>query len=320
MRVLTGIKPTGRPHLGNYLGSIKPAIALSKTRESFLFIADLHALTTIRDGNTMRELVYDVAATWLAFGLDPEKVVFYRQSDVPEISELNWVLSCFTSQGLLERAHAYKAAKDAGQDVSAGLYTYPVLMTADILAFASTHVPVGQDQKQHIEIARDIATRFNHYYGDVLTLPAPIIDDNVATIPGLDGRKMSKSYDNTIPLFTSKKDLKTSLFSIVTDSTPLEEPKDPDASVLFKLYTLLAPAEQSGDVAAKLRAGGYGWGHLKKDLLEHIWESFTPAREKYEHLMANRGEMEAIFAAGADKARAVAQETLAAVHQATGIR
>ncbi|MEQ8819335.1 MAG: tryptophan--tRNA ligase [Sumerlaeia bacterium] len=319
MRILTGVKPTGRPHLGNYFGSIKPSLELSKGRESFLFIADLHALTTLKDGVVLREMVYDVAATWLALGLNPDEIVFYRQSDVPEISELNWILSCYTAQGLLERAHAYKAARDAGQEVNAGLYTYPVLMSADILMFRSTHVPVGQDQRQHLEIARDIAQRFNHYHGEVLVLPDPIINDNVAVIPGLDGRKMSKSYDNTIPIFDSAKAIKEKVFSIVTDSTPLEEPKNPDANVLFKMYQLLAGESDAADVRAKLEAGGYGWGHLKKAVHGVIMDGFADARARYDHLMANRGELDAIFAQGAVKARAEAARTLDDVKRAVGL-
>jgi len=319
MRVLTGIKPTGRPHLGNYLGSIRPAIALSRERETYLFIADLHALTTIRNREDLRELVYDVAATWLACGLDPEKTVFYRQSDVPEISELNWILACYTSQGLLERAHAYKAAKDAGEDVNVGLYTYPVLMSADILAFDSTHVSVGQDQKQHLEICRDIAERFNHYHGEVLTIPAPIIDENVAVIPGLDGRKMSKSYGNTIPLFFERETVKKKIMSIVSDSTPLEEPKDPESSLVYRLYAMMAPKDRAEAMAGKLRAGGYGWGHAKKELIELFHEQFDEKAKVYDHLMANRGELDAVFAKGAKRARAKAGATLERAKKALGL-
>lgn len=319
MRVLTGIKPTGRPHLGNYLGSIRPAIALSRERETYLFIADLHALTTIRSREELRELVYDVAATWLACGLDPERTVFYRQSDVPEISELNWILACYTSQGLLERAHAYKAAKDAGEDVNVGLYTYPVLMSADILAFDSTHVPVGQDQKQHLEICRDIAERFNHYHGDVLTIPAPIIDENVAVIPGLDGRKMSKSYGNTIPLFFERETVKKKIMSIVSDSTPLEEPKDPESSLVYRLFAMMAPKDRAEAMAGKLRAGGYGWGHAKKELIELFHEQFDEKAKVYDHLMANRGELDAVFAKGAERARAKAGATLERAKKALGL-
>ncbi len=319
MRVLTGIKPTGRPHLGNYLGSIRPAVALSKERETFLFIADLHALTTIRDATELRELVCDVAATWLACGLDPERTVFYRQSDVPEISELNWILACYTGQGLLDRAHAYKAARDTGEEVNVGLYTYPVLMSADILAFDSTHVPVGQDQKQHLEICRDIATRFNHYHGEVLTVPEPIIDDHVAVIPGLDGRKMSKSYGNTIPLFFERQGVKKKIMSIVSDSTPLEEPKDPDSSLVYQLYSMMAPTDRAAEMADKLRAGGYGWGHAKKELVALFHELFEERAKTYDRLMANRGELEEVFAAGAQRARAQAADTLDRVKKALGL-
>ena len=319
MRVLTGIKPTGQPHLGNYLGMIRPALQLAERQESFLFIADLHALTTMRDGARLRELVYEIAATWLALGLDPQRAIFFRQSDVPEIPLLNWVLACYTSQGQLERAHAYKAAKESGAEVNAGLFTYPVLMAADILAFRCTHVPVGRDQKQHVEIARDIALRFNHYHPEVLTVPGPVISEDVATVPGLDGRKMSKSYDNTIPIFGSRKEIEQRVLSVVTDSTPLEAPKDPDSSHLFALYRLLAPPEQSEDVARRLREGGYGWGHLKRALLEVLLHTFAGSRARYDELLADRAELDSLFARGADCAREVAAATLADVRRVTGL-
>ncbi|HTE19172.1 MAG TPA: tryptophan--tRNA ligase [Armatimonadota bacterium] len=319
MRVLTGIKPTGLPHLGNYLGMIRPALQFAEEQESFLFIADLHALTTVRDGERLRELVHQVAATWLALGLDPRRAVFFRQSDVPEIPLLNWVLACYTAQGQLDRAHAYKAARESGAEVNAGLYTYPVLMAADILAFRCTHVPVGRDQKQHVEIARDIAVRFNHHHPDVLTVPEPIISDEVATVPGLDGRKMSKSYDNTIPIFGSRKEIEQRVLAVVTDSTPLEAPKDPDSSNLFRLYRLLATPEQSAEVAGRLRAGGYGWGHLKRGLLQLLLDTFDEARMRHDTLLADRPALDAVLALGAARAREVAGATIADVRRATGL-
>lgn len=319
-RVLTGVKPTGRPHLGNYLGSIRPSLALSEGVESFLFVADLHALTTVRDGEALRRMVREVAATWIACGLDPARITFYKQSDVPEIAEISWRLACFTGMGLLERAHAYKAAKDAGQEVNAGLFTYPVLMAADILSFQATHVPVGQDQKQHLEIARDIANSFNHHFGEVLVLPEPVTSDEVAVVPGLDGRKMSKSYDNTIPIFDDKSAIKKKVYSIVSDSTPLEEPKDPASSNIWKLYRLLVSQDRAEAMADSLRAGGYGWGHAKKDLLDALLELFEGPRARFDELMADPAQLDAIFAEGAAKARPIAADTLAAMDRALGVR
>ena len=320
-RILTGVKPTGRPHLGNYLGSIQPSLRLSQGQDSFLFVADLHALTTVRDGEALRLMVRDVAATWLACGLDPDKITFYRQSDIPEIPAISWRLACFTGMGLLERAHAYKAAKDAGEEVNAGLFTYPVLMAADILAFQTTHVPVGQDQKQHLEMTRDLANSFNHVHGrEILRLPEAVISEQVAVVPGLDGRKMSKSYNNTIAIFDDAKTLKKKVYSIVSDSTPLEDPKDPEVSNVFKLYRLFASKAETDAMAEKLRAGGYGWGSAKKELLDFLLGHFGPMKARYDHLMAHPGEVDEIMLAGAAKARPVAAATLAAMDEALGVR
>lgn len=318
-RILTGIKPTGRPHLGNYLGAIKPALESAQSGESLFFVANLHALTTMRDAAELRQLTYDVAATWLALGLDPSKVVFFRQSDVKELPLLSWILCCHTAQGLLERAHAYKAAKDRGDVVNAGLYTYPVLMSADILAFDSTHVPVGEDQKQHVEYARDIAQALNHAHGPVLILPEPVILESVATIPGTDGRKMSKSYGNTVPIFAPPPALKKIVFAIKTDSTPVEAPKDPDQSSIFQIYKNLASPQQTAELADKYRAGNFGWGDAKRALLDLLVEHFEPRRARYEALMSNPDELEAIFASGAQRASAMAAKTMERVSKAIGI-
>jgi tryptophanyl-tRNA synthetase len=318
-RILTGIKPTGRPHLGNYLGAIKPALDSVQDGASIFFVANLHALTTIKEQAQLRQLTYDVAATWLALGLDPAKAVFFRQSDVKELPLLSWILCCYTAQGLLERAHAYKAAKDRGDVINAGLYTYPVLMAADILAFDSTHVPVGEDQKQHVEYARDIAQAFNHHHGAVLTLPEPVILKEVAIIPGTDGRKMSKSYGNTVPIFAPPAELKKAVFSIKTDSTPMEAPKDPDQSSIFQIYRTLATPEQTAVLADKYRAGHFGWGDAKRALLDLLVEQFEPRRARYDFLMSHPEELEAIFAAGAQRASALAAPTLQRVSSAIGL-
>jgi tryptophanyl-tRNA synthetase len=319
-RTLTGIKPTGRPHLGNYLGAIKPALdSVAQGGEQIFFVANLHALTTMRDANEVRQLTHDVAATWLALGLDPEKVVFFRQSDVLEIPFLSWILSCHTAQGLLERAHAYKAAKDRDEAINAGLYTYPVLMAADILSFRSTHVPVGEDQKQHVEYARDIAMALNHHHGEVLTIPQAVILEQVATIPGTDGRKMSKSYDNTVPIFAPPDKLKKAVFSIKTDSAPVEAPKDPDKSSLFQIYKNVATPTQTAAFEKRYREGGMGWGEAKQTLLTLLLEVFEPKRARYDHLMAHPEEIEAVFAAGARKAHEMAGATIADVRKAVGV-
>ena len=328
-RILTGITTSGTPHLGNYAGAIRPAVAASRLpgTESFYFLADYHALIKVQDPVRVQRSTLEIAATWLACGLDADKVCFYRQSDVPEIPELTWFLTCVAGKGLLNRAHAYKAAVDAntasGEDadsgVTAGLYMYPVLMAADILAFKAHKVPVGRDQIQHIEMARDFAARFNHTYGEHLVLPEAVIEEQVATLPGLDGRKMSKSYDNTIPLFAPPAQLKKLIASIVTDSRAPGEAKDPDASHLFTLYRAFANEAQAAEMHAALR-GGLAWGEAKKALLELLSEQLAPMREKYEALMAKPAEMEATLQAGAQKARAVATPLLRDLRAAVGLR
>ncbi len=296
VRILTGITTSGTPHLGNYAGAIRPAVAASRQpgTESFYFLADYHALIKVQDPSRVQRSTLEIAATWLACGLDPDKVWFYRQSDIPEIPELTWFLTCVAGKGLLNRAHAYKAAVDAntaqGEDpdagVTAGLYMYPVLMAADILSFKAHKVPVGRDQIQHIEMARDFAARFNHTFGEHLVLPEAVIEEQVATLPGLDGRKMSKSYDNTIPLFAPPAQLKKLIASIVTDSRAPGEAKDPDNSHLFTLYRAFATEAQAAEMHAALR-GGLAWGEAKQALFELLDGHLAPMRERYEALMVS---------------------------------
>ncbi|MCA9563563.1 MAG: tryptophan--tRNA ligase [Myxococcales bacterium] len=321
-RALSGIKPTGSPHLGNYLGMIRPAIELQETHEAYYFVADYHSLTTGRDAEAIRNSVYEVAAYFLAFGLDPERAVFFRQSDVPEVTELCWLLGCVTSMGLLERAHAYKAAKDKGEEgtLSHGVFTYPVLMAADILAYDAHEVPVGKDQIQHIEMTRDMAQRFNHIWGETLRIPEALVKEQVAIIPGIDGQKMSKSYDNGIEALVPSKKLRKRIMQIVTDSRTLEDPKDPETCNIFALYRYFASADEQADLAEKYRAGGFGYGHAKQALFEKIDAHMTPYREKYEQLIADRAQIDAILESGAKRARAVARETLARARHACGLR
>jgi tryptophanyl-tRNA synthetase len=328
-RVLTGITTSGTPHLGNYAGAIRPAIAASRQPgvESFYFLADYHALIKIQDPARVQRSTLEIAAAWLACGLEPEKVWFYRQSDIPEIPELTWLLTCVAGKGLLNRAHAYKAAVDrnvaAGEDadagITAGLFMYPVLMAADILMFKAHSVPVGRDQIQHIEMARDFGARFNHLYGDHFVLPEAAIEDDVATLPGLDGRKMSKSYDNTIPLFAPRAELKKLIAGIVTDSRAPGEPKSTEGSALFQLYQAFATKEQTAAFAAAF-AAGIGWGDAKQQLFERIDAEIAPMREKYDALMAKPVEIEAVLVEGARKARRIATPLLQGLRHAVGLR
>ena len=312
-RILTGIQSTGTPHLGNILGAIKPAIELANdpSNESFLFIADLHSLTQIKDGDTLRDNTYAVAAAWLAFGLDPEKTVFYRQSDIPEVTELSWYLQCFFPYSRLTLAHSFKDKADRLEDVNAGLFTYPMLMAADILLYDANKVPVGKDQMQHLEMTRDVASRFNHKFGDTFVLPEVMVNESTMYVPGTNGGKMSKSQNNTIDIFAEPSAIKKVINKqIITDATPLEEPKDPDSSVVYQLYKLVASESDAEQMASSLKAGGYGWGHAKKALLEAIVDGFAPQRDRFNHLMANRSEIDAALAIGAQKARKIAREVL----------
>ncbi|MDQ7090612.1 MAG: tryptophan--tRNA ligase [Methylococcales bacterium] len=324
--VLTGITTTGTPHLGNYVGAIRPAIEASKNSAltPFYFLADYHALIKCQQPELVRQSSLEIAATWLALGLDTSNAVFYRQSDVPEIMELMWMLTCVTSKGLMNRSHAYKAvvAENEGQDpdkgITMGLFSYPVLMAADILIFNAHQVPVGKDQIQHIEMARDIASRFNHIYGDHFVLPKAIIDDNSATLLGLDGRKMSKSYNNTIPLFVPEKKLKKLINKIKTNSLEPGEPKDPDNCTLFSTYQAFASPNEV-EAVRKLYAEGIAWGEMKNLLFEHINAQVAPARERYQALLESPEHIEKELLEGAKKAREIAQPFIQTLRKAVGI-
>jgi tryptophanyl-tRNA synthetase len=320
-RILSGIKPTGAPHLGNYFGMMRPAIELQQTGEAYYFIADYHALTTVQDPKSLRENSRAVALDFLACGLDPAKAVLFRQSDVPEVTELTWLLSCVTPMPMLENCHAFKDHLAKNKTPNHGLFAYPVLMAADILLYDSNIVPVGRDQKQHVEVTRDIAATMNRIYGEGLfVIPEPSIIQQVATVVGLDGRKMSKSYDNTIGLFEDEKPLRKKIMSIVTDSTPVEAPKDPENSSIVALYRLVA---SDGDVAAMeadFRAGGVGYGDFKKRLFEALWECFRPMRERRAELAADLAGVDAIVKSAGDRARSVAVKTMDRVRKAVGLR
>ncbi len=319
-RILTGIQSTGRPHLGNLLGAILPAIALSKSsaNSSLYFIADLHSLTTVRDADLLRRNTYAVAAAWLACGFDTEQNLFYRQSDVPQVTELTWYLSCFAPYPMLANAHSFKDKSNRLSDINAGLFTYPVLMAADILLYDAEVVPVGKDQIQHLEITRDIATAFNNKYGETFVLPQARVDAELMTIPGTDGAKMSKSYGNIIDIFAEEKELLKTIKGIVSDSTPLEAPKNPDTDTTFKLYSLLATPEQTAELRARYEAGGYGYGHAKKELFELILSRFTEERRQFSFFMDNLPEVDARLAEGARKAQAYGSEVLARVREKVG--
>ena len=329
IRFLTGITTSGTPHLGNYVGSIRPSVqaSLRDGVESYYFLADYHALIKIDEPARIQRSTLEIAASWLAAGLDPARVVFYRQSDIPEIPELTWFLTCVTGKGILNRAHAYKAsvdknnaaALDPDTDVSAGLFMYPVLMGADILMFNAHHVPVGRDQVQHIEMARDMAHSFNHRYGEHFVPPQAAIEESVATLPGLDGRKMSKSYDNTIPLFAPRAELKKLIAGIKTDSRTPGEPKDTEGSALFQIYQAFASGQETATLAQAF-AQGIAWGEAKDMLFERIDREIAPMRARYEHLIANPQEVEALLLQGAVKARAVATPFMARLRQAVGLR
>lgn len=338
-RTLTGVTTTGIPHLGNYVGAIRPAIQSAQNSnneedKSFFFLADYHSIIKCSDPKQVHESTKAIAATWLACGLDPEKVVFYRQSDVPEIPELAWILNCSCSKGLMNRAHAYKAAVDANlsndvdadHNVTMGLFGYPVLMAADILMFNATHVPVGRDQIQHVEMARDIAGTFNHKYKPLFTLPSAVVDDNVALLTGLDGRKMSKSYGNTIPLFGDgnpqvdpEKQLRKAIMQIVTNSQAPEDPKNPDDSVVFEIYKAFATPAEIANLRGQFEAG-IAWGDAKQILFEKINDEIAPFRARYAELMANPKELEEILMMGAEKARRHSQKQLDKTRRAIGIK
>lgn len=319
-RILTGIQSTGTPHLGNILGAIVPAIEMSKKEEneSFLFIADLHSLTQIKDGNELRNNTLSTAATWLSFGINPEQTVFYRQSDVPEVTELTWYLMCYFPYSRLQLAHSFKDKADRLEDVNAGLFNYPVLMAADILLYDAEIVPVGKDQKQHLEFTQDVARRFNNEMGETFVLPEVSHQESTMLIPGTDGEKMSKSRDNFINIFLPEKQLRKKVMSIQTDSKELEDPKDPDTCNVFALYKLLASDSDIEEMRNNYTAGGYGYGHAKQALFELILNHFKEPRERYEHLMNNPHEIEEALQQGAEKARTVAASVLKRVRAKVG--
>lgn len=319
MRILTGIQPSGKLHWGNYFGAMKSMFDLQEKGDNFMFIANFHAMTTVRDGQLLREATRDVALDYLACGLDPEKSVMYRQSDVPEVQELAWYLSCLAPMGLLERCHSYKDKMARGFDATHGLFAYPVLMAADILIMNSDLVPVGKDQKQHLEVTRDLAQKFNNAYGEIFKLPEAYIPETVATIPGTDGQKMSKSYNNAIGLFEEPKSIKKKVMGIVTDSKTMEEPKEPEGNSIYELYKLFATKEEVAEMAEKFRAGNYGYGHAKKALLEAYHRLFDPFRAKREELAKDPATLEDILREGAKKARAAAAPTMEKVRQAVGL-
>lgn len=324
---LTGIKPTGKPHIGNYLGMYRPALSLMENYQGMYFVADYHALTTMHDPEALKDLVHEVAASWLALGLDPDEAIFFRQSDIPEIPEFTWILSCFTSKGLLNRAHAYKAAVDEnlelGHDpdegINAGLFYYPVLMAADILLYGSDVVPVGLDQKQHIEITRDIAEAFNRTYGNIIKVPEGLIQESVMKVPGIDGRKMSKSYGNTIPIFAPEKKLRKQVMRIVTDSKRPEDPKNPDEDNLFALLRFFAHPDQLEEIRQLYLHGGAAYGDLKKELADLILNHFADARIKFDDLMQDQPYIDKVLLEGAEKAREIGKPVLQAAREAIGI-
>ncbi len=319
-RILSGIQPSGVPHIGNFFGMMRQALELQEKGDAYLFIADLHSLTVNPKPQELRERIDRLALDFLACGLDPEKTAFFRQSDINGICELTWVLNCITNMGLLERAHSYKDKIAKGFVPNNGLFSYPVLMASDILIYKADSVPVGKDQKQHLEITRDLAIRFNQMYGDIFVIPEPIIPETVAVVPGIDGQKMSKSYNNTIELFGNEKQIRKKIMSIPTDSTPMEDPKDPDKCNIYKLYCLFADEIQKEELAAKYRGGNFGYGHAKQALFEAYMDFFAPMRKRREELEKDPGYIQSILKKGAEKANAIASETLEEVRKAVGLR
>ncbi|MBL4605190.1 MAG: tryptophan--tRNA ligase [Flavobacteriaceae bacterium] len=319
-RILTGVQSTGTPHLGNLLGAILPAIEMANNpkNESFLFIADMHSLTQIKNGDELRENTYSTAATWLACGLDIDKTVFYRQSDIPEVAELTWYLSCYFPFQRLSLAHSFKDKSDRLSDVNSGLFTYPMLMAADILLYDAEIVPVGKDQLQHLEMTRDVANRFNNIVGDTLIPPSAKVQEHTKLVPGTDGEKMSKSRDNVVNIFLPDKKLRKQIMSIKTDSTPLEVPKNPDTDNIFALYKLVASDAEIAEMRVKYEGGNYGYGHAKQELYELIIDKFAIVRERYQHFMENKHEIDKALDIGAEKARKVAKTVLQRVRAKIG--
>lgn len=319
-RVLSGIQPSGTLHIGNYFAMMEPMISFQENHDLFCFIVNYHALTSIHDSESLKHNTLQAAIDFLALGLDPAKCHFWVQSDVPEVTELTWILACHTSLGLLERSHSYKDKIAKGVTPNSGLYTYPILMAADILLYQSEIIPVGKDQKQHIEITRDIAERFNNTYGETFVIPEPLINDDLAVIPGVDGQKMSKSYNNTINIFEEEKPLKKKVMGIVTDSTPVEEPKDPEKCNVFALYSLFADETAKQEMRQKYMEGGLGYGTAKKELFALIWEYFKPFRERRAELASRPGDIVDIMKKGAEKTRTIAAETLDMVKDRVGLK
>jgi len=323
MRILTGIQPSGTPHIGNYFGAMRQIFNMQEKGETFVFLADFHSLTTSPEPDQLRANVFELAMNYLACGIDPEKhpnTVLFRQSDVPEVCELTWYLNNVTPVGLLERAHSYKDKIAKGFAPNNGLFSYPVLMASDILIYQSTLVPVGKDQKQHLEITRDIAIKFNNQFGEIFTIPDELIPDEVAIVPGIDGQKMSKSYHNTIPIFGKEKEIRKTIMNVVTDCKQLEEPKDPDTCNVVALYKLVASPEELEEMRSKLRAGGYGYGHAKVALFDKLWAYFEPMRKRRAELEKNPDHVWEVLRSGAEKARAEACKTMDKVRRAVGIR
>lgn len=319
MRILSGIQPSGRLHVGNYFGMMEPSIELQDQGEAFYFIADYHSLTTVHDPNQLRKNVRDVAIDFLACGLDPEKAIFFRQSDVPEVTELSWLLSTVTPMGFLNRCHSFKDKTDRGFEASHGLFAYPVLMASDILIYDSNIVPVGDDQKQHLEVTRDIATKFNNLYGDVFVIPEPNIRKEKAKVPGIDGQKMSKSYGNIIEIFGAEKKIRKKIMSIITDSTPVEDPKDPNQSIIIDLFNLVGSTEDVEVMKSDFLKGGIGYGDFKKRLFEAFWDYFQPMRQKRDELSEDLNYVDNVLQTGAEKAREAAKLTLKRARKACGI-
>ena len=317
-RILTGIQSTGTPHLGNILGAIVPAIEESKNNESFLFIADLHSLTQIKDPSILRENTYSTAAAWLAFGLDTNKTVFYKQSDVPSTTELSWILSAYFPYQRLTLAHSFKDKSDNLKDINVGLFTYPMLMAADILLYDSNFVPVGKDQLQHLEITRDVANKFNNKHGETFVIPEALVNESTKYVTGTDGEKMSKSKNNILNIFLPEKDLKNQIMTIQTDSTPLEAPKDHESCNVFKIFKLIAEKDHIEKVKKKYKSGGYGYGHAKTELFELIISKYKNQRDKYSDLMSNKQEIDLVLNEGATKAKAIASKVLERVKTKLG--
>jgi len=320
MRILSGIQPSGVLHIGNYFGMMRPAVELQKEGETFYFIADYHALTSVRNPEALRENSRQVALDFLACGLDPARAALFRQSDVPQVTELAWILSTVAPMGLLERAHSYKDKLARGLASTVGLFSYPVLMAADILIYDSDAVPVGKDQKQHIEITRDLAVKVNETFGQVFKLPEPRINPDTQVVPGLDGQKMSKSYGNNIDIFGDEKETRKRVMSIVTDSTPVEAPKDPERSTIIQLYSLFASKDELADMRERFKKGGTGYGDFKKELFEKLWEYFSPMRKRREEILRDKSYIDKVLARGAKRANGIADQVMERVRTAVGLR